>query len=190
MANLGMILLLYKQDERAALQQLFDVYYDSLLLYCNRLIRDPESAEDIVQDCFVHIWQSKRLENFEGDLDRFMFQAVKFRAINYVRNQNRRNQLHHSMTVEEEELSLFLREDEEGKETELLYRMIGQLPDECRKIFLMASLDDMKYREIAEVLNISINTVKTQMKIALRFLREKLTVETFSSILLFLSTWK
>ena len=84
--------------------------------------------------------------------------------------------------------ALFFREEDEGKEIELLYCTIGQLPDECRKIFLMASLDDMKYREIADVLNISVNTVKTQMKIALRFLREKLTLGTFSSILLFLST--
>ena len=50
--------------------------------------------------------------------------------------------------------------------------------------------DDMKYREIADVLNISINTVKTQMKIALRFLRENLTRDAFSSILLFMSTGK
>ena len=187
MANSDDILSLYKRDEKAALQELFDIYYDPLLLYCNRLIRDPESAEDIVQDCFVHVWQSKRLKNFEGELDRFMFQAVKFRAINHVRNLNRRDQLHHKVSMEED-LSLFFREEDEGKEIELLYCTIGQLPDECRKIFLMASLDDMKYRDIADVLNISVNTVKTQMKIALRFLREKLTLGTFSSILLFLST--
>ena len=44
MANSGEILSLYKQDERVALQKLFDVYYEPLLLYCYRLIRDPESA--------------------------------------------------------------------------------------------------------------------------------------------------
>lgn len=189
MANTDDILSLYKRDEKAALQKLFDRYYDPLLLYCNRLIRDPEGAEDIVQDCFVHVWQSRRLENFKGELDRFMFQAVRFKAINYVRDQNRRNELHRKVS-EEEEYSLFFLEEDEGKEVELLYRTIGQLPEECRKIFLMASLDDMKYREIADALEISINTVKTQMKIALRFLREKLSPSAFSSILLFCSTGK
>ena len=178
MANSGEILSLYKQDERVALQKLFDVYYEPLLLYCYRLIRDLESAEDIVQDCFVHIWRSRRLENFEGELDRFMFQAIKFRAINY------------NISEREYELSAYFGEEEVGKEMELLYRTISRLPDECRKIFLMACLDDMKYREIADVLNISINTVKTQMKIALRFLRENLTRDAFSSILLFMSTGK
>ena len=49
----------------------------------------------------------------------------------------------------------------------------------------MAALDDMKYQEIADALQISVNTVKTQMKIALRFLREHLNKDSFSSILLF-----
>ncbi len=190
MANSNEILSLYKHDERAALQKLFDIYYEPLLLYCYRLIRDSESAEDIVQDCFVHIWRSRRLENFEGELDRFMFQAIKFRAINYVRDQYRRDRLADNISEENDELPTYFQEEEVGKEIELLHYTISCLPDECRKIFLMACLDDMKYREIAETLNISINTVKTQMKIALRFLREHLTRDTFSSILLFISTGK
>ena len=190
MANSNEILSLYKHDERAALQKLFDIYYEPLLLYCYRLIRDSESAEDIVQDCFVHIWRYRRLENFEGELDRFMFQAIKFRAINYVRDQYRRDRLADNISEENDELPTYFQEEEVGKEIELLHYTISCLPDECRKIFLMACLDDMKYREIAETLNISINTVKTQMKIALRFLREHLTRDTFSSILLFISTGK
>ncbi len=190
MANSNEILSLYKHDERAALQKLFDIYYEPLLLYCYRLIRDSESAEDIVQDCFVHIWRSRRLENFEGELDRFMFQAIKFRAINYVCDQYRRDRLADNISEENDELPTYFQEEEVGKEIELLHYTISCLPDECRKIFLMACLDDMKYREIAETLNISINTVKTQMKIALRFLREHLTRDTFSSILLFISTGK
>ena len=190
MANSNEILSLYKHDERAALQKLFDIYYEPLLLYCYRLIRDSESEEDIVQDCFVHIWRSRRLENFEGELDRFMFQAIKFRAINYVRDQYRRDRLADNISEENDELPTYFQEEEVGKEIELLHYTISCLPDECRKIFLMACLDDMKYREIAETLNISINTVKTQMKIALRFLREHLTRDTFSSILLFISTGK
>ena len=190
MANSNEILSLYKHYERAAFQKLFDIYYEPLLLYCYRLIRDSESAEDIVQDCFVHIWRSRRLENFEGELDRFMFQAIKFRAINYVRDQYRRDRLADNISEENDELPTYFQEEEVGKEIELLHYTISCLPDECRKIFLMACLDDMKYREIAETLNISINTVKTQMKIALRFLREHLTRDTFSSILLFISTGK
>ena len=185
MEHSGKILSLYKQDEKAAMQLLFDVYYEPLLLYCFRMMHDTEEAEDIVQECFVHLWFSRRLQNFKGDLERFMFQAVRFRAINYIRDKHRRDKMHDDSSVDEYILPGILREEEAGQEIELLYRMINRLPDECRKIFLMDSLDDMKYQEIASTLRISINTVKTQMKIALRFLREHLNKESFSSILLF-----
>lgn len=186
MGNTEKILSLYKRDEKAAMQLLFDVYYEPLLLYCYRMIHNTEGAEDIVQECFVHLWVSRRLENFKGELDRFMFQAVKFRAINYIRDQHRRDQMYDKLCPEEYVQSVFPREEEAGREIELLYCTINSLPDECRKIFLMACLDDMKYQEIADALQVSINTVKTQMKIALRFLRERLSKESFSSILLFL----
>ena len=179
------ILSLYKQNEKVAMQLLFDVYYDPLLLYCNRMVHDAEGAEDIVQECFVHLWFSRRLQSFEGDLDRCMFQAVRFRTINYIRDKHRRDKMHDDSSVDDYILPGILREEEAGQEIELLYRTINRLPDECRKIFLMAALDDMKYQEIADALQISVNTVKTQMKIALRFLREHLNKESFSSILLF-----
>ena len=188
MVHTEKILSLYKQDEKAAMQLLFDVYYEPLLLYCFRMIHDTEGAEDIVQECFVHLWFSRRLQNFRGELDRFMFQAVKFRAINYLRDRHRRNEMHDQSTSDEYVQPGILREEEVGRETELLYRTINTLPEECRKIFLMACLDDMKYQEIADTLQVSINTVKTQMKIALRFLREHLSKESFSSILFFLAT--
>ena len=118
-------------------------------------------------------------------MDRFMFQAVRFRTINYIRDKHRRGKMHDDSSVDDYILPGILREEEAGQEIELLYRTINRLPDECRKIFLMAALDDMKYQEIADALQISVNTVKTQMKIALRFLREHLNKESFSSILLF-----
>ena len=76
-----------------------------------------------------------------------------------MRDQCRKDRLYSNISEREYELSAYFGEEEVGKEMELLYRTISRLPDECRKIFLMACLDDMKYREIADVLNFSINTV-------------------------------
>ncbi len=63
--------------------------------------------------------------------------------------------------------------DESTKETELLYQTIDKLPEKCRKVFLMACLNDKTYQEIADELGTSINTVKTQMKTALKFFTRK-----------------
>lgn len=180
------ILSRFKENEEEAFQALFDVYYEPLLLYCHRMIRDVENAEDVVQDCFVHLWYSRRLENFSGELDRFMFQAVRFRAINYIRSRKRRDALHDKASTEEFVFPVVSLEGQSLEQVELLYCTINQLPPECRKIFLMACLDDMKYQEIADALHVSVNTVKTQMKLALRFLRMHLNKESFSLILFFL----
>ena len=137
------ILDLLKKDESGAFRLLFDRYYDNLLLYCYHILNDLEAAEDIVQDCFVYLWNSKRL--------------------------------HYDDT-------------EKGtEEIEILYNTIDKLPGKCRKVFLMACLNDKSYQEIADELGTSINTVKTQMKTALKFLRENLHEELFLTLLLFLT---
>ena len=71
------ILNLFKKDENGAFQQLFNRYYDNLLLYCYHISGNLEAAEDIVQDCFTNLWNSKRLASFTGDLDRFIFKMIK-----------------------------------------------------------------------------------------------------------------
>ena len=77
--------------------------------------------------------------------------------------------------------------EEFSEEIELLYKTIDQLPEKCRKVFLLACLNDKTYQEIADEQGTSVNTVKTQMKAALKFLRENLQAENFLSILFFLT---
>ena len=77
-------------------------------------------------------------------------------------------------------------QEEEG-EIELLYRTIGKLPEKCKQVFLMACLNDKTYQEIANTLGVSVNTVKTQMKYALKFLRDNLQEDDFCSILVLLT---
>lgn len=74
------ILNAFQKDESGAFRLLFDRYYDNLLLYCYHILNDLEAAEDIVQDCFFCLWNSKRLNSFTGDLDRFIFKMVKNRS--------------------------------------------------------------------------------------------------------------
>ena len=78
------ILNLFKKDENGAFQQLFNRYYDNLLLYCYHISGNLEAAEDIVQDCFTNLWNSKRLASFTGDLDRFIFKMIKNRSLLFL----------------------------------------------------------------------------------------------------------
>lgn len=176
------ILDLLKKDESDAFRLLFDRYYDNLLLYCYHILNDLEAAEDIVQDCFYSLWNSKRLHSFTGDLERFIFKMVKNRAFLFLKENKKRADL---QIPERYDAFDEATEEEHQKGIELLYNTIDQLPEKCRKVFLMACLNDKTYQEIANELGTSINTVKTQIKTALKFLRANLREEQFLSLLLF-----
>ncbi len=184
------ILELLKKDEKKAFRLLFERYYDNLLLYSFRILNDLEAAEDIVQDCFVRLWNTKRLYTFAGDLERFIFKMVKNRALLYLKENQKRNDIH-AFFSEENNVSQcdFGQEayEKSHRETEALYNAVGRLPEKCRKVFLMACLNDRTYKEIAGELGVSINTVKTQMKTALKFLRENLREDAYLMLLFFLT---
>jgi RNA polymerase sigma-70 factor (ECF subfamily) len=178
-----------KEDERGAFRLLFNAYYDPLLLYCHRILDDLEAAEDVVQECFISLWYSKRLEHFSGDLDRFIFRVVKNHSLAYLRDKQRENLRHDAYARDR---AAFPASDEEAfsDRTETLYLTINKLPERCRKIFLMACLDDRSYQEVADELDISVNTVKSQMKYALKFLRENLKNTSFLTLLIYLARLK
>lgn len=180
------ILDLITKDESGAFRLLFERYYDNLLLYCYHILNDLEAAEDIVQDCFFSLWNNKRLHSFTGDLDRFIFKMVKNQAFLFLKEYKKRFDAHSSFFKENDTYEDMTGEEHQ-EEIELLYNTIDRLPDKCRKVFLMACLNDKSYQEIADELGTSINTVKTQMKTALKFLRENLQEEHFLSILLLLT---
>lgn len=180
------ILDLLKKDESGAFRLLFDRYYDNLLLYCYHILDDLEAAEDIVQDCFVNLWNSKRLHSFTGDLDRFIFKMAKNRSFLFIKEYKKRNNVQFSFS-EEYDTSYYDITEDDQKKYELLYNTINKLPYKCRQVFLMTCLNDKTYQEVADELGISINTVKTQMKTTLKFLRENLQEDLFFVLLLLLT---
>ncbi|MDR1273234.1 MAG: RNA polymerase sigma-70 factor [Odoribacteraceae bacterium] len=171
-----------KEDEREAFRLLFAGYYDPLLLYCHRILGDPVAAEDVVQECFISLWRGKRLAGFVGDLDKFLFRVAKNRALVYLRDKRRADHSRDSYLQEQPP-----GEEEYRDNTDALYLAINRLPEKCRKIFLMACLDDKTYQQVADELHLSVNTVKSQMKYALKFLRENLDASLFLTILMYLT---
>ena len=179
------ILKLLEKDEERAFQFLFEHYYDTLLLYSFRILNDLEAAEDVIQDCLEILWDSKRLRNFKGDLDAFLFAMVKKRSYLFLRNKKQKCTLE-ELTTDIPDTPAFFQGEEEN-EIDLLYRTIGKLPEKCKQVFLMACLNDKTYQEIANTLGVSVNTVKTQMKYALKFLRDNLREDDFSFVLVLLT---
>lgn len=156
-------------DEHA-FAKLYQQFHKRLWSFCKSIVRSGETAEEIVEDVFVKLWCNRAtLVNIE-DLTVYLYVAVKNRALNIL-----------SRKAQELVTSPFdfLEIEIEGKITpydalvnaEMMERMrkaIDELPPRCKMIFKLIREDGLKYKEVAEILNISVNTIDAQMAIAVK----------------------
>ena len=78
MGKEDLILQMFKVAEKKAFQLLYDTYYETLVLFANQVTGDSQAAEDIVQDCLVKFWISKRYRTLESGLDNTCFKRLSF----------------------------------------------------------------------------------------------------------------
>ncbi len=163
-----------RTGDESAFRALFESYSESLLDFAFGFIRDVQVCEDIIQEVFVRIWQNRRNLNPNLSLKAYLYKSVKNQALKYLRHEKVEQgaedylqSLYYPPDTPEAELS-------HAELTVKLDRTIRQLPERCRTILLMSKYDGLTYREIAEVLDISINTVKTQMGRAFTAIRRAL----------------
>ena len=172
-----------KNPEEETFKTFFLKYHDVLVLYATSILKNVDAAEDVVLGCFVQAWESSLYKKLSDGLDKYMFHVVKNAALNELRDCKRRKTRHEKM-MEGMPVAEIMHEDEQT-EIDVLYFAINQLPPERRRIFMMVYAEGKKYKEVAEHLQISINTVRTQLSRSLKFLREKLEGHMFTILLLY-----
>ena len=151
-------------------------------------MRDEQEAEDVVQDTFVKIWETKRDLITSPDIKFYLITAVRNNCISLLRKQ-KTAATYYSEEIPEPEpepqlTQLQLSQDATERQRKIT-AALDSLPPKCKEVFLMAKMKDMSYKQIAEALDISVKTVENQMGKALRMLRENNTL--IIAIILFLS---
>lgn len=180
---------LVEQKYRLSLKE-FEIFFrenfQAASLIAFRYISDRALVEDIVQESFVVLWEKQaQIFTNKDDLRKYLFVTVRNRTISYLRSVrvkqldmeaclSEADQTDHEKLYDDEELAL------------RILKATKKLPARCREIFMLAYLENLTYDHIAGRLSISKNTVKTQMVIAYRVLREEL--KEFYLNLLFLFT--
>ena len=191
--------MIYQEDRPTALsvKENFDSIYinnfSRLFLFAKEYVLFDEEAENIVQDIFLMLWEKREALRVDVSLTAYLFTLVKNKCIDFLRHQMVEQMYSENVKHEyNEELNvkLFALESfdhnfssEEDIET-LLRNAIDKLPERCRLIFIKSHIEGKKYKEIAEELNLSVNTVEGQISIALKKLREEL--KDYLPLLLFL----
>ena len=165
-----------RQGDVGQFESLFRSSYVSLVRYAKTLIKDHDTAEEIVQDLFFRLWQDKEKIKIESSLNGYLFRSVHNRCLHYIE---------HKRVVERhaEEMSNRQPESQESPSDILHYkelqariaRILERLPERCGKIFYMSRFEGLKYTEIAKKLSVSLKTVESNMGRALKEFRKELT---------------
>ena len=150
----------------------FDLYYPSLCSFALNILEENSYVEDVVQEAFIKLWEKSADFSCEEAAKSFLYISVKNKCLNYLE--------HTKVTIKHAEIIKQINNNGEinnriiEEETHrLIYNSIDQLPDRCKEIILL-SINGLKNNEIGKELNISENTVKTQKKIAYKYLKIKL----------------
>lgn len=136
------------------------------------ITRSLPDAEEVVNDVFVGIWERHNEMFSDPGLKSYLFRAVKNRCLNNIKRQRLPfDEIPEEMPVASKDHGAL--DQLEAKEmSERITLVIDKLPTKCRQVFLMSRMDEMSYKEIAELMDISPKTVENQIGIALKFLRE------------------
>lgn len=163
-----------QQGDESAFDALFRRYYEPLCHYAASLTDgDLDEAEDLVQQSFVKLWEQRATFEVQWSVKAYLYKMVHNRCLNRIRDAQTREKykVYNAAQLEQGY------ENDPGAASELNERILqalDTLPTECRRIFELSRFEELKYREIADQLGISIKTVETQMGKALRLMRTEL----------------
>lgn len=164
-----------RDGDSATFDALFQSFYSGLCGFVSHQVGSPQVAEELVQEVFADLWRRRREWDPHGPVKRYLYRAAKNQALNHLRHRRvedrSREQVLKSLRRHQQTPEDVLRFVELST---LVHGAIEQLPERCRQVFLLSRKSGLSYAEIAELLEISVKTVETQMGRALKAIRSVL----------------
>lgn len=153
-------------------------YYNVLRIFACRIVGDDSAAEDIIQDVFAELWSNRKSLDLSKSIKPYLYKVTHNRSLDFLKlSENKNIPISNQTDMLEEILyTTFTSHDElsfNDIEREIL-ECVNQLPERCKEVFLLSRHDNLKNREIAEKLEISIITVEKHISLALQTLNNHL----------------
>lgn len=168
------------QNDKKALRKLHDKYFHQMYLYAFKSAHGNKGlAEELVSDCFIKLWENRKRIEIHESVKHYLFLMLHHGIIDHFRKKK--------LLTEPLTGDIYIPGDEKFFDDQLqyarLYMALKKLPDQCRKVLELAIFDSLTYQEIAVKLQISKNTVKTQVGRAYKHLRDILDPRDFNFFL-------
>lgn len=168
-------LALIAAGNEQAFIRLYKEYHPKLFQFALSFLKNRQLAEEVTEDVFIHLWCKRNRITEILNLQVYLYVSIKNRCLNKVSIQNAHLNLD---AVAESSLPVEACDPlRKTIDTEMHVRMrqaVNNLPPRCRMIFMLIREDGLKYKEVAEILNISVNTIDAQMAIAVKKICEEL----------------
>lgn len=168
---------IFAQDPRQGTELLFRKYYANLCSHAIRFVFSRDIAEEIVAEVFANFWQGRTYEKKIASYPSYLYQAVRYRAYNYLKYELNRSapldilQVRSDLNPNPEEI---LRYNDLSRKIDAL---IQELPLQCRRAFLLSRIEGKKYDQVAQEMNITTSAVERLISRALAKLRQELKNE-------------
>lgn len=171
-----------KNGDIKAFEELFREFYPSMCAVAIRFVSDREAAEDIAQEAFIKLWEKRTTYKEIPCLKTFLYVSVKNLCFNHIRDQ--KNTIDYTSPEAKNQEIIFKDYIIEEETYRIINEAVNALPPQSAKIIKMC-LEGKQNKEIAEILDITVNSVKTLKYNALNVLRNSLK-DYFYLLMLFL----
>lgn len=166
------LIILLSQDNESAFSELYVRYKDKLYFFCLSLLKSHEESNDIVQELFIRIWETRSSLNPDLSFSSLLYTIARNRIFNHFRD----------MEIEEKAISAlaaYKPEKEETIDSQIIYteyqrilqKAIDLLPSQRQKVFNMSRIENLSHKEIAAQLGVSVYTVQEHISEALKFIK-------------------
>ena len=163
---------LIENGDKIAFTEAYNKYHRLLYSVSYRYLMDREKAEEAVQYVFVRLWEYRSDLNIGISLKNYLFTMTKNYVLNIIRNENSMTEKQYELAQRASEFADdFVEKFENRERMDIFYKALDKLPEQKREICLLKVREELSNKEIAERMNLSVNTIKTHYSEALKLLR-------------------
>jgi RNA polymerase sigma-70 factor (ECF subfamily) len=164
-----------KAGNMFAFDALYRKYNKKLYKFGYSILKSTEEAENLIQDVFLNLWENRHKVEKNSSIKSYVFTITYNSAISIIRKKARESQfIEYLKTLQDISVEAANVELEYNELTNKLDEIIKGLPQRQKEVYLLHKVEGLKYNEIAERLNISVNTIENHMSHALKTIRKKL----------------